>query len=263
MTESPAIPTYSHSKLETFRQCPLKFKFRYIDCLETGIVGVEAFMGSRVHEMLQKLYEDFEADKALELRQLLEFYESSWREKWHDRVRIVKRDRTERQYLESGAQCIRNYYGKYRPFNQSKTVALEQKVVFNLDNEGQRQFQGYVDRISSLPDGTFEIHDYKTSRYIPALRELSDAIHKDGVQLSLYQIAVSLEHHEAKSVDLVWHYLSRGVNYRVRRKESDLVRILQSTTQLIERIESERHFRANKSQLCDWCEFRQTCPVWQ
>ncbi len=262
MTEDPEIPTYSHSKLETFRQCRLKFKFRYIDCLETGIVGVEAFMGSRVHETLHKLYQDVHREKVSELGQLLEFYQSSWRNNWHERVRIVKRDMTEHQYFDSGAECIRNYYRENKPFNQSKTIALEQRVVFNLDHKGQRRFQGFVDRISSQPGGAYEIHDYKTSRSVPTLRELSDATHKDGVQLSLYQIAVTLEHPEAKSVDLVWHYLSRGVTYRLRRKQRDLTEILRNTAQLIERIESERRFAANKTQLCNWCEFREICPAW-
>ena len=28
------MPVYSHSRLSTFEQCPLKFKFRYIDYVE-------------------------------------------------------------------------------------------------------------------------------------------------------------------------------------------------------------------------------------
>jgi putative RecB family exonuclease len=262
MKEATAIPLYSHSKLETFRQCPLKFKLRYIDSLETEIVGVEAFLGSRVHETLQKLYQEVQAEEIPNLGQLLEFYESSWRSQWHDRVLIVKRERTQLHYFELGVACIRNYYAKNKPFNQATTVSLEQRVGFYLDDKRQRQFQGFVDRISFQPDGTYEIHDYKTSRYVPTRLELSDLLHKDGIQLSLYQIAVSLEHPEAKSIDLVWHYLSRGVTYRLRRKEPDLAQILRSTIHLIERIESERHFRPIKTRLCHWCEFRQSCPAW-
>jgi putative RecB family exonuclease len=263
MTEGTSVPTYSHSKLETFRHCPLKFKFRYIDCIETGIVGIEAFMASRVHEALEKLYSDVSPENGLPLSQLLAFYESCWRQNWHGGVRIVKSNMTESHYFDSGVACIRNYYRENSPFNQTRTVALEHHVVFNLDNRGTRLFQGYVDRISSRPDGTFEIHDYKTSRSIPSLRELSDAIHKDGVQLSLYQIAVKSEHPDAISMELVWHYLSRGVTLRLRRNEHDLARILRNTVQLIERIESTKTFAANKSQLCSWCEYKETCPAWQ
>ena len=47
---------YSHSRLSTFENCPLKFKYTYIDKIETGIEeSIEAFLGSRVHEALEKL----------------------------------------------------------------------------------------------------------------------------------------------------------------------------------------------------------------
>ena len=46
---------YSHSRLETFEQCPQKYKFRYIDNIRTETEGIEAFVGKRVHEALEKL----------------------------------------------------------------------------------------------------------------------------------------------------------------------------------------------------------------
>jgi putative RecB family exonuclease len=50
---------YSHSRLRCFEQCPARFKFQYIDKVETEEEqSVEAFLGSRVHETLEKLYRD-------------------------------------------------------------------------------------------------------------------------------------------------------------------------------------------------------------
>ena len=59
------MPVYSHSRLETFETCPQKYKFRYIDKLEKPRRAdlFEAFVGSRVHETLQKLYRDLQADQ--------------------------------------------------------------------------------------------------------------------------------------------------------------------------------------------------------
>ena len=49
--------TYSHSKIGCFENCPLQFKFRYIDRIKKEKEeGIEAFMGSRVHDTLEKLY---------------------------------------------------------------------------------------------------------------------------------------------------------------------------------------------------------------
>ena len=55
---------YSHSRLNTFEQCPQKFKLKYIDKVETDVEeSVEAFLGSRAHETLEKLYRDLQYQK--------------------------------------------------------------------------------------------------------------------------------------------------------------------------------------------------------
>jgi putative RecB family exonuclease len=50
------MTVYSHSRLSCFEQCPQKFKLQYIDKVETDVEeSVEAFLGSRTHETLEKL----------------------------------------------------------------------------------------------------------------------------------------------------------------------------------------------------------------
>ncbi len=40
------MPTYSHSKLETFENCPMRYKLQYIDKVEVEeFESVEAFLG--------------------------------------------------------------------------------------------------------------------------------------------------------------------------------------------------------------------------
>ena len=51
------MAVYSYSKLNTFKQCPLKFKFRYIDKIIPKIERtIEAHLGSVVHETLEWIY---------------------------------------------------------------------------------------------------------------------------------------------------------------------------------------------------------------
>ena len=64
---------YSHSRLTTFENCPYKYKLKYIDRVETeDFETVEAFLGSRVHDALEKLYRDLLNGKELSLGDLLE-----------------------------------------------------------------------------------------------------------------------------------------------------------------------------------------------
>jgi hypothetical protein len=53
------MTVYSHSRLSCYEQCPARFKLQYIDKVETEVEqSVEAFLGVRVHEALEKLYRD-------------------------------------------------------------------------------------------------------------------------------------------------------------------------------------------------------------
>ena len=55
---------------------------------------------------------------------------------------------------------ITDYYNRYNPFNQGKTISLEDRILINLDEDGDYKLQGYIDRLSEAKDGFYEIHDY-------------------------------------------------------------------------------------------------------
>ena len=51
-----AVPQiYSHSRLATFEDCPKRFEYRYVLKIPTDTEGIEAFVGKRVHEVLERL----------------------------------------------------------------------------------------------------------------------------------------------------------------------------------------------------------------
>lgn len=65
------MPVFSDSRLSTFEQCPLKYKYQYIDKFKVKAAKtVEAFMGSCVHEALEKLYRDLKLQKNNSLEEL-------------------------------------------------------------------------------------------------------------------------------------------------------------------------------------------------
>ena len=107
------MPLYSHSRLSCFEQCPLKFKFAYIDKLETEIEEtVESFLGSRVHEALERLYKDLKFQKLNSLKQLLDFFNSEWKKNWNDAIVIVRDEYDEENYRKMGEKFIADYYEK-------------------------------------------------------------------------------------------------------------------------------------------------------
>ena len=64
---------FSHSRLSTFEQCPLKYKLHYLDKMspDEELEGIEAFLGSRFHETMQWLYLNKKMAKTLTLEKVL------------------------------------------------------------------------------------------------------------------------------------------------------------------------------------------------
>jgi len=247
---------YSHSRLSTFETCPLQYRLRYVDKVKIEeSETIEAFMGSRVHETLEKLYRDLRLTKTNSIDDLLSFYHENWVKNYSDDVKIIKKGYSPENYKDTGAKCIREYYARYLPFNEGKTLGLEQMIT--IDIEGYK-LKGFIDRLSSRCEGTYEIHDYKTSQYLP------QQTHFDSDrQLALYQIGVQGMFQDVSEVDLVWHYLVFDREIKSKRTPQDLLELKSGILALIrtiERAEEEYDFHTSESGLCDWCEYQSLCP---
>jgi len=249
-----ASQTYSYSRLTTYENCPLSFKFRYIDREKPGFIqeGIEAFMGKRVHETLQKLYDDLKLEKRNSLDSLLETYSELWKKEWSDDVVVVKPSLKPENYFLTGSRCISDYYKRYQPFNQDKTIATEAIIRINL---GEVALRGFIDRLSEKEDGHYQIHDYKTGGYFPQMQKFDQ-----DRQLALYQIGVADSYPNVKKVTLVWHYLAFDKEVRLEKTTQQLEELKQGICSLVEEIESTKEFLPKESTLCDWCEFQHLCP---
>ena len=126
---------YSHSRIETFVKCPLKFRFRYIDKEEGPLEkGIEAFLGTMVHDAMEKLYTDLKFQKEVSLEALLDYFREQWKRNWNDGIVIVRKDYGQREFRKMGEKFITDYYNRYQPFDQGRTIALERRIMLNLDS---------------------------------------------------------------------------------------------------------------------------------
>jgi putative RecB family exonuclease len=249
---------YSHSRIEAFRTCPRKYEFSYVQGLRPEGTGIEAFMGSRVHEALEWLYGRVSMCDVPSADRLVEKYESLWDAEWRDSVRIVRDDETAEDYRAVGEAALRRFHERHAPFDDGVTVGTEVRVATDLDGTGERPLMGYVDRLVKVEDGRWEIHDYKTSRRLPAQADAD----RDR-QLALYQIAVAEMYPDARDVELVWHYLRHGQEVRSRRTQEELDGLKQEVLADIAEIEAATEFPPRTSALCSWCDFRPMCPAFE
>ena len=248
---------YSHSRLETFKNCPLKYKFNYINKITREEEGIEAFLGSRFHQVMEKIYKDLPFRK-YSLNELLDFYEDDWDKNYHDKIVIADNEREAKDYKEIGKKFIEDYYKWYYPFNQGKVLGIERQVFINLDDNGEYKLRGYIDRIDQAKDGIYEIHDYKTSKSLPEQSKMDE-----DRQLALYQIGIQSMWNDVFNVELVWHYVAFDKEIRSKRTEEELDELKKDTIDLIKKIEATREFLPNKSTLCGWCYYKDICPLYK
>lgn len=252
---------YSHSRLSTFEQCPLKFRFQYIDKIERPEEeGIEAFLGQRVHETLEKLYKDLKFLKENSLQDLLAFFDKQWNKHWNNNIIIVKKEYNSENYRKLGIKYVTDYYNRFKPFNQERTIATEKRITIKLDDKGKYKMQGYVDRLS-FKDGYYEVHDYKTNANLPIEEYMTE-----DRQLALYSLAILKSYQDAKKTRQIWHFLALDKDIILEKNKGELEQLRKDTIALINRIEAHKkrnEFPAKTSRLCDWCEFRPICPEWK
>jgi putative RecB family exonuclease len=248
---------YSPSRLASFEDCPRKFHYRYVEKVPVDTEGVEAFVGKRVHEVLERLYHFTGRGMVPSLAKVLERFRTLWDDAWSpERIRIVREGMEPLHYRAIGERCLTNYYRRHYPFDHGETLGIEERVAFSLDADGRYRVQGVVDRIVRTPDDAIEIHDYKTGQRVPRQEQLDQ-----DRQLALYQLGVAERFGHDQPVRLVWHYLLSDQLRTSSRTPEALASLREETMGLIDRIRAERDFEPRPSALCRWCEFSEICPA--
>jgi len=249
--------TFSHSRLSTFEDCPKRFEYRYVLKIPTDVDGIEAFVGKRVHEVLERLYIAVGRGRMPALPRVIARYEQLFDAAFEpEKIRIVRRELPVSYYRQLGARCVADYYRRHYPFDDGETLGTEHHVAFSLDPEGRYKLQGIIDRLVRARDGAIEIHDYKTSARIPNQQRLDV-----DRQLALYQIGLSKDFPD-QPMRLVWHFLQQNQRVSSSRTPEQLEALRDETMSLIDRIRMEFEFKPKRSGLCDWCEYNDRCPIY-
>lgn len=251
------METYSHSKLNTFEKCPLKYKYRYIDRIISLRETIEVVLGKAVHETLEWLYKEIKKNKIPKIDEVMIGYSKNWGRNYHPEILIVRDGLTAEDYFNKGIQFLLSYYTEHHPFDDN-TLELEKEIKVIIDENGEYQIKGFIDRLSyNLKTGEYEIHDYKTSNSLPNKDRIDD-----DKQLALYSIAIKEEFGKEKNICLIWHYLNFNKKICIRKTTEQLEKLKKETLELIKKIESTAEFYPRKSALCEWCEYKTMCSEW-
>lgn len=257
------MPRFSHSRIETFRQCPRKYFYRYVARIKLPEVPehIATFLGSRCHDALEWLYSQVATGITPSREKTLDQFGRLWDETWTDDIVILDSDMTAGHYRSLGEKCVSDYYEANQPFNDSTTIALEQMVNFPLDEELGIGMLGYIDRLARSDDGVWHIHDYKTNKHLPTQAEKDE-----DPQLAYYEIGIRQMWPESiEQVQLHWHFLRFGVTITSTRTADQLEELrndaLTTIHEALDRGKAESNFEPFESGLCRFCDYQSICPV--
>lgn len=248
------LPTsLSPSKVSTFTDCALAFRFSAIDRLPEP-PSVPATRGTLVHAALERLFGLDAAERTLPaaLTSIDDAFEVLRDDPEYTGLALDAQ--AEAEFLDQSEQLVRRYFELEDPTTISP-VGVELRLEVELDG---LLLRGIIDRLEEDEHGELIVTDYKTGR-VPA------AQHEQARLGGVHFYAYLCEHHFGRRparVQLL--YLSEPIAIHTTPTEQSirgLERKVRAIWSAIELACDRDDFRPKPSRLCDWCAFQSYCPA--
>lgn len=250
----PLPSSLTPSKVASFKDCALSFRFSNIDKLPEA-PSAAATKGTLVHKVLERLFWEVDAGHRTE-SVAMQFLESEFgallgSEEWES----LLLDSAEQQPFRDDAELlIRNYFKLEDP-NAVTAVGTELLLESKLDGMNLR---GIIDRLDRNPNGDLVVVDYKTGR---APGEKYESGKLGGVHFYAYLCEQVLGR---RPVEVKLLYLREPLSISTTPSEQSIramsVRAGAIWTAVMRACERD-DFRPNPGRLCNWCSFQAYCPA--
>jgi len=250
----PLPTSLSPSKVSTFKDCALAFRFSAIDRLPEP-PSAPAVKGSLVHRALELLFVAKPHERTRELataclaRATDEFLADP------EFQGLELDDVTTGEFLADAAVMVERYFGLEDP-TSFDPIGLELMLSVEV---GNLLLRGIIDRLDLDADGELVVTDYKTGRVPSEKQELSRL---GGVQFYAFLCERLFGRRPAK-VQLI--YLGANPQIIVATPSEQSTRGLEQRVRAIwtavERACEHEDFRPKQSMLCNWCSFKAYCPA--
>lgn len=247
----------SHSAMETFKQCPYKYKLNQIDKIPEP-KSEESVFGSYLHYILQWFFEN--NYNKISLKDLLSYYEKHWPEIKYFDNKTQKEKPMSNFFFEEGIMMLKNFYQK-NGHKDVTIISLEAPFEISLTDQNDQIHivSGIIDRIQKT-DTRYEVMDYKTGKRLPTQTKVDQ-----NNQLSIYALAFldKWPDIKIKDLDLSLYFLKFGEILKTKRTKEDLEETKDKILKIIKDIQKEKSFCPKPTVLCGWCGYKNICPVFK
>jgi putative RecB family exonuclease len=265
-----SVPALSYSSYHTYLECPLRWKYLYIDRLPETPRGYFSF-GRVIHSALEELVRPLVVPSArrvggsdtqrtldqwgtsaskveppgtrMSIEELLAVYDRLWISDGY----ISPEE--EARYKSLGRDLLRRFYDEFVR-EHPQPVSVEEHLEARWEGI---PIHGYIDRIDRTASGGLEVVDYKTSR------ELSGDDARDSDQLSLYQVLVERNYAEPVEGLTLYHLRSQTPIRVPARPPATLDALHVRLGTVLDGIQAEA-YDPTPGRQCSRCDFRSICP---
>ncbi|NOZ03072.1 MAG: ATP-dependent helicase [FCB group bacterium] len=244
--DSPETLTLSASAIDTYQQCPLKYRLGYIDKVPELASKPQLVFGTIIHQVLEQFHKPGEPQTEKHLLELLDHY---WQEgEFEYTAREI-------EFKKQGIDLLKRYY---RFLKEHPVTVVERELTFSFDLE-DINIRGKIDRIDKGIRG-YRVVDYKTSKTPTDPRK--------NLQLAIYSIFLE------KRSDLEFGGLPESAALLFLREEEDPLRshtftpeelaLFREEIRAVGRGIRKQEFDPCKGFHCDWCDYKHLlCPAWE
>jgi putative RecB family exonuclease len=250
----PLPTSLSPSKVSTFKDCALAFRFSAIDKLPEP-PSVPAVKGTTVHRALELLFAAEPADRTPELAQeclteaLLEMRSVE------EFMGLGLDEPAQEAFARDATAMVQRYFDLEDP-RTITPVGLEMMLEAQV---GGVTVRGIIDRLEEEADGSLVVTDYKTGR-TPSVQQEQSRL--GGVHFYAFLCEQVLGRIPTR-IQLV--YLGNEPQVITTAPSEQSVRGVEKKVAAIwaaiERACEHDDFRPKQSALCKWCAFSAYCPA--
>lgn len=229
---------FSYSKINTFLQCPVKFKYKYIDKISTPFkYNKDIVIGNLVHEILEFQIEKIPFDKL----------ENFCNKIFFEKKNIYNIPCEEELILLKEVQAHIFSYYNFQKNIDNKLLEVEKEFTVSFEN---CLFTGRIDKIEQYRNEIL-ICDYKTGN-TPILnkKEL-----KYNLQFTIYYLALK------DIYNIKWfyfHYIKNSICYFTERNKS-YIDFLKYLLYFICYYIQNNEYNYIINRYCNFCEYRVKC----
>jgi putative RecB family exonuclease len=243
----------SPSSCSSFKECPLAFRFAYLDRLPEPPAPWTT-KGTLVHRALELLLDRPAEERSLDAA-LADLAQARVELAPHpDFADLVLTEEEWARFDADAEALVRKYFELEDP-STVKPIGLELKLEADL---GRTRLRGIIDRLELDEHGEFVVTDYKTGS-VPS--EFWEAKSLAGVHIYALLCERMLGRRPAR-VQL--YYLSKPEAIIATPTDQSIKGVERRTSALYEAIASacsRDDFRPRPGRLCDFCTFKPYCPA--